>query len=512
MTIYYVKKHAGKSEGTEANPFHTLNEANKAAKPKDIVLVGPGTYYETLKLETPDVYWLNWEEELPVLDGRYAPGERLPNGNMPAEDAKKKYLPGSDYGKMVDIRAEKVRFEGFVIQNVAGQPVGMYANGAQLINCIIDHAYGGAINAANCSGITIQGNVIQRCNQKRYDPTNEKGGPAGVQVTVLLKTVKNAVVIGNEISYNHGEGLGISLDSEDCLIRDNVIHTNLHMQIVVNHAQNNTFDANFVYHDGTEEFLQRSSGDAPAGIMITDEHGRASQGWKPSRGNRFINNIVAFCSDSFNVRSSKNSSGALRDTLVAHNTFYEALAENTEAFGIRIPPSDHSNSHFINNIVYQSTGTVALVPGGKGITFANNNWSRLPDQKARGKGDTVGDPGFTNHDREFPLPIDFLPRDPDGVVIGKAQVRNDVRYDYFQEVRDGLTIGAIDPVVNVEPDPPDEEEPTPDPVPPVPAWVIEELHGIIAQAAQLLDAARGLLEAAEELNKSHAAESTGANE
>lgn len=497
MAIFYVKKHEGPSQGTKVNPFHTLNEANDVAKDKDTVLVHGGTYHETLRLKTPGVNWYSLDWQAPVIDGRYSPGERLPNGNMPAEDAKKNYLPGSDYGKMVNITAERVTFSGFVIQNVAGQPLGILANGVTVSDCIIDFAYGGGINVSDCSGVSLINNVVQRCNQKRYDPTNTKGGPAGVQVTVLLKGVKNSLISGNEISFNHGEGLGVSLDSSDNLIQDNTIHTNLHMQMLVNHAQDNVFNANLIYHRGDKEFLQRSSGDPPAGIMITDEKARADKG-SPSRGNTFTNNIVAFCSDNFNVRASKNSTGALRDTLVAHNTFWEATTENTEAFGIRIPPSDHSNSKFINNIVYQSTGTVALAPGGKGVEFRNNNWSRNPGDKAKGPGDTVGDPRLAGPiDREDMLALDFTPTAASELILGRAFPLASVPEDYFHDGRDGekADIGAIEYAPDVLPEPDPDPEPEPEPTnEPVPQWVIEGLTGIIAQATTLAGSATELLE------------------
>lgn len=402
MAILYVdgdKGNDNSGNGSSSKPWKTLAKANSNVKSGDTVLVRSAVYHESVNITTANTTWKADAGHTPILDGRYSPSERLPNGNMPSFDAKKSYIPGSMYGKMINIQANNVTVEGFVIRNVAGQPVGILGNNATLRDCTLDFAYGGGINVENVQGMLIENVRMYRCNQKRYDPTNTKGGPANVQVNLLLKRVRNGIIRGCEIAYNHGEGIGLALESRNCIVENCHVHTNLHMHIVINHAQNNIIRNNFVYHSNDPEFVQRKSGDPPTGIVISDENQRREKlGLAHSEGNLIYNNIVVGMGQNFVARYSKNSAGALRKTYVGYNTFVNAYKNNGTAVNVRIPPaSDHNNSVFENNIIIQDSGNIAQVPGGNQILFRNNIWSQNPGAAAKGTGDGIGDPKLLNH-------------------------------------------------------------------------------------------------------------------
>lgn len=402
MATLYVDGNSGNDssgDGSNVRPWKTLGQANSRVRSGDTVLVRSATYNETLSIRTANTTWQADEGHTPVLDGRYTPNERLPNGNMPSFNAKGSYLPGSQFGKMVDIRADEVTVDGFVIRNVAGQPVGMLGNQAKLLNCTLDFAYGGGIMVEDVQSPLVENVKMYRCNQKRYDPTNTTGGPANVQVNLLFKNIRDGVIRGCELAYNHGEGIGLAIESRDCVVENCVLHTNLHMHIVINHAQNNIVRNNFVYHSNDPEFVQRKSGDPPTGIVISDELQRGQKlGLQRSEGNVIYNNIVVGMGQNFVARYSKNSAGALRKTYVGYNTFINAYKNNGTAVNVRIPPaSDHTGSIFENNIIIQDVGSVAQVPGGNQILFRNNVWSRNPGTSAQGAGDQVGNPNLLNH-------------------------------------------------------------------------------------------------------------------
>lgn len=281
---------------------------------------------------------------------------------------------------MITLGANNVTVEGFAVLNVAGQPVGITADHATLRNCTLDFAYGGGIHVEKVQSPLIEGIIMTNCNQKRYDLSNKDGGPAHVQVNLLFKWVQDGIVRDCTIAYNHGEGIAIALESRNCIVENNTVHTNLHMHIAVNHAQNNIIRNNFIYHLKKEEFVQRSSGDAPIGIIIADEMGRDTKlKVKRSEGNLIYNNIVVGMSQNFVARVSKNCIGALRNTRVFNNTFVNAQRKSGPPINIHIPPSDeHVDSVFENNIILQNEGLIAQVAGGGEILFRNNLWSREP--------------------------------------------------------------------------------------------------------------------------------------
>lgn len=402
MATLYVDGNNGNDNsgnGSSSKPWKTLGKANSSINSGDTVLVRGAVYNEVINITKANTIWKADAGHTPILDGRYSPSERLPNGNMPAVDAKKSYIPGTMYGKMINIQANNVTVEGFTIRNVAGQPVGILGDHAILRDCTLDFAYGGGINVDKVQSVLIENVKMYRCNQKRYDPTNTKGGPANVQVNLLLKSVRNGIIRGCQIAYNHGEGIGLAIESQNCIVENCLVHTNLHMHIVINHAQNNIIRNNFVFHSNDPEFVQRKSGDPPTGIVISDEHKRGEKlGLKRSEGNMIYNNIVVGMGQNFVARFSKNASGALRKTYVGHNTFVNAYKNNGTAVNVRIPPAtDHHNSVFENNIIIQDNGNIAQVPGGNQILFRNNVWSRNPGAAASGAGDGVGNPNLLDH-------------------------------------------------------------------------------------------------------------------
>lgn len=495
MAVFYVTKN-----GKDNNPgdeldrsILTIGRALKVSKPDDIILIGPGVYNEVVKIETPRLTLRALDpENWPVLDGRYTPAERLSNGNMPPPNAKKSYLPGSDYGKMLEFVADDVTVDGIVIRNVAGQPVGIRKNRARLLNAILTHAYGGGLVAENVTAPLIQNVEMTHCNQKRYDPTNTKGGPAKVQVNLLFKRVIEGVVRRCTIACNHGEGIALAMDSQWCVIEGNRVHTNLHMQIVINHAQNNIIRGNFVYHTNHPDFVQRKSGNPPTGIIISDENQRGQKhGLTPSSGNIIVNNIVTGTGQCFTARISNNANGALRKTYVGYNTFVEAAVNDGTPINIRIPAGGHSDSVFENNIIVQTKGTIARILAGSGVLCQNNLWSKKPPNQAAGAGDVVGDPLI---DPDVKLddatdPASFAPR-AGSPAAGKGLARPmpdpgklpipAVTADLLGRERPNFpTIGALEVATIDKPEEPQEPgDPTPEPEPqpepqPEPTWMNE---------------------------------------
>lgn len=461
MSTYYIAPDGNdKNAGSKEKPWKTFAHALKQVKAGDTVLVRSGLYHEVVNIKCANTTWKSEDpNRKPVLDGGYSPSVRRFDGIMPPPNAQKNFLPGSEYGKMVTIAADNVTVDGFEIRNVAGQPVGITADNAKLRNCILNFAYGGGIHAENVRAPLIENVVMTHCNQKRYDPKNTGGGPAKVQVNLLFKRVQGGVVRGCEIARNHGEGIGIAVESQNCIVENNTIHTNLHMHIVLNHAQNNIIRNNFIYHLKEPDFLQRSSGDAPIGILIADEMGRNQKlQLRRSEGNLIYNNIVVGMSQNFAARESKNSYGALRNTRIFNNTFVNAQRKSSPPINVRIPPSsEHANSFFENNLIVQDEGVIAQVGGGKEVLCRNNLWSREPPAAAKGPGDKVGNPYLQNHKAMPPAPTHFQLTSRSSLAIDAA-LKTNLTEDFFRAKRDGQPdIGAHEYNGKVEdvPEPPE---------------------------------------------------------
>jgi hypothetical protein len=56
----------------------------------------------------------------------------------------------------------------------------------------------------------------------------------------------------------------------------------------------------------------------------------------------------------------------------------------------------HFNTRIVNNIILQSSGTMANVDTAAGLIFEHNLWSRTPSTNVRGVGDIYADPQLVN--------------------------------------------------------------------------------------------------------------------
>lgn len=439
MSTYTIAQDGNdKNIGSKEQPWKTFAHATSRLKAGDTILVRSGTYREILNIKCANTTWKAEDaNRKPILDGGYGEFARRSDDTMPPPNAQKSYLPGSEYGKMITLGADNVTVDGFEVRNVAGQPVGITADDAKLRNCTLLFAYGGGIHAENVRAPLIENVRMSHCNQKRYDPGKVGGGPAGVQVNLLFKRVHGGVIRGCEIARNHGEGIGIAVESQNCVVENNIIHTNLHMHIVLNHAQNNIIRNNFIYHLKEPAFMQRSSGDAPIGILLADEMGRNEKlQLRRSEGNLIYNNIVVGMSQNFAARESKNSYGALLNTRIFNNTFVNAQRKSGPPINVRIPSTDqHANSFFENNLIVQDEGVIAQVASGKDLLCRNNLWSREPPAAAKGPGDQIGDPHLQSPKVFPPAPTHFKLTAKSTLAIDAA-LKTNVSEDYFRTRRD----------------------------------------------------------------------------
>ncbi|MCC6752290.1 MAG: right-handed parallel beta-helix repeat-containing protein [Deltaproteobacteria bacterium] len=385
-------------EGTDTRPFRTLRRAHTAAAPGDTVRIRSATYHEELGITKAHTTWIADSGHHPVIDGGYHEGlsglGALEQGRLPAPDSSSVYLPGSAHGAMVRLQAEGVRVEGLIVQNIAG--VGIASSGSNTVvrNCTVDFVYGACLLVSSGSSrpenVLVEGNRLTRCSVKRYDPSRDAPGPAGVQTCLQVVNASQVRVRRNEVAYCHAEGINAGKGSQDVIIEENLVHTNLHVHIYVCRGERAIVRNNFVYHSGLAEFAE---GKLPGGIVIGDERASGYPSW--SDHTQVYNNVVVGMGRNFHVRNNDKAQAGydtqLDHSYVGFNTFVNA----TEV-GVQIDANQRGRAHraslFENNLILQRRGTVAKLEGVAGVTFRSNLWSSPPPAAGRGPGDQLGDP------------------------------------------------------------------------------------------------------------------------
>ncbi|MFJ6572132.1 right-handed parallel beta-helix repeat-containing protein [Streptomyces sp. NPDC091292] len=272
----------------------TISAAVSLAKPGDLVLVAPGVYHESVKIDTARITLRGESREKVVIDGQLrrpngvvvtAPGVAVENLTVrkntqngvlvTGSAAAVAGLPGSGG---YDTGDEPVSLlKSFLVSHVTATRnglYGIYAFSAQ--NGVIEHSYtsGGAdsgIYAGQCKPcrIVVRDNVAE-LNAVGYEGTNASGdmyvvGNRLVGNRVGLTTSsdhqekllpqRDAVVAGNLIADNQqartpvqadgGWGLGIGVDggSDNQFIR-NRITSNTHAGLVITATADLTADRN----------------------------------------------------------------------------------------------------------------------------------------------------------------------------------------------------------------------------------------------------------------------------
>jgi hypothetical protein len=193
------------TDGSETQPFSTVQAAIDAACPGDTILIAPGQYTENINLTVANI----------VLSG-YAP-------ELAIEDvAENVILDGNELGTTLFVSGENTVVSHLTIQNgKSGYGAGLYLSGANqstVHNCIIRDnigtgditAHGIALNASNC--------VIEDClvtgNYGRKHTVNTGGSD---------NIIRNCRIVDNN-AWETGGGIVVYTNRmliENCYIAEN---------------------------------------------------------------------------------------------------------------------------------------------------------------------------------------------------------------------------------------------------------------------------------------------------
>jgi F5/8 type C domain/Fibronectin type III domain/Right handed beta helix region len=355
-TNYYVDATNGDNTNnngqSEATAWKTLKYAESQLSDGDVVFVRGDTYHENFTIDIANVTFQNYPGESPVIDGNET-------------------LPGGEWGILVNITANGVTFDGFEVRESTGLGISL-SGGDNIVvrNCTAHETfqqtlrvYRGADNALieNCD--------LHHGSKRRW--YYENGHPEYITPwtpTVTTKTCANPTFRSCKIHDSYWEGIDIGNETIGATVEYCEIYGNPRLQLYLCCSGNSIVRYNLIY--GT------TNGNGP-GIWVSNEEWCYDYG--EGSGHKIYGNLVANTRYNFWIGGNRTRP---TDKITAYNnTFVEA----TE-YGVKVESGTNAGHVFKNNIIWQTDGQIANIPGGR-VTCDYNLWSRIPDVDAQGPND-----------------------------------------------------------------------------------------------------------------------------
>lgn len=466
MTTYAV--------GPSGADFRTLADAERAAKPGDIIIVRSGVYRELVKLVTPGVIWRADVGESPVIDGGW-------NGTTII----------SGFINLVAIPGDGVVFDGFRVINSPGRGIATSGNGVVIRLNVVNNCYHTGIlaNGSGANGISdvlIEFNTLTLLGMGRLAT-----GGGRVSGSLATVNVHNSVIRGNSVSGGHGEGINIDKGSYEIEADGNIVHDCAHAYVYFNHSRNCVARNNVLYNSQDPDFHHDAGW--PAGVVFGDERS-ASETFAPQSGNVFENNLIVNLGKLLQVRNNDKAQAGydtqLKNHIIRGNTFISGVAtDETIDIQENMRGRPHQSSVFENNIVLGKPGRC----NAPGVRFEHNAWTVEQPANMRSGSDVR----FTVADLTAPL-----------TTINGSYKGSDFSIENYRPVAGSVLdgeFGALD-AIQVEPPP----DPDPEPETPwretlderervlianveafyggIPAWIPDQwVYGLVGKLAALLD-------------------------
>ena len=405
-SLYVATTGNDANPGTQAAPFRTIDKASWVAKPGDVVNVRGGVYNTIVYIASKGtaaarITFQSFPGEKAIIDGTNTPANKVLVS-----------LGGTEY----------VDFKGFEVRNAPY--IGISAWGTKhtrVLDNLVHHAvrngiYAGYSAYGTSSDVTIEGNTVHNTVLENQNHTWQGGWAAAVAVHLTAR----ATVANNKIYNNDGEGV-IAVLANNVTVRKNEIFDNFSMGVYMDNARFTTVDSNLIYSTGNTRYYRE--GFPGMGIAVANEVYSTSN---PSTDNTIVNNIVIGTRWGFFYGNFENG-GGLKNTLVAHNTFYKPAQA-----AIEIWQDAHVNNTIENNISVSGGAPIVTLQGG-GTTFRSNLWyGATPVSLASGAGDLYADPLFVNGGGFRADDYKLRPLSP---AIHTAVASTRVTTDYFGNAR-----------------------------------------------------------------------------
>jgi len=324
---------------------------------------------------------------------------------------------------LVRIRGNYVTFKNIDIAFSGGRGIQTEGSYDILAGLNIHNTWNNALHVFG-SDTLVENNVIWRGAESNFCggsggrrgcngdwPAGLAWGEAGGSSSPGL--ANHITIRGNTIYNNSGEGV-LCMHTDYSVVENNVVYDNWGLGIDLDKCAYATVQKNLIYYTTDKNWWRTtdSSGNPimpGSGILISNEYALASGSTYPlGHDRKIVNNIIVGAGSGITFWPGDGSGGEfdrsrLINDVIANNTLVEAQNSGT---GITImqPPLaglPHTNTRVANNIILQSSGTMAEVGTAAGLTFDHNLWSRTPLEDVRGAGDVYADPQLVdpNHVR-----------------------------------------------------------------------------------------------------------------
>lgn len=423
--IYYVAPDGDDDNaGTFLDPWLTIQKGVDTVQPGDTVYVRAGIYFETITIGVSGIVISGYLDERPVIDGEFLrPVETL-------------------WSPLVSIGGGDILFEQFEIRNSLGKGIGVdgrWTPERPRFVIIRDVWIHDIVTAGVCVW-SADDVTVENCEIGMTNLVNDTSGPY-YQANVWMGAVRpkygrGFIIKGNLIYQSYGECINVHGAAHDVVIEDNIIYDCWGPAVYTPNSWDVLIQRNLIYHTIDPRFLRGET--ESAGITLAEEP--PSTGPGELERITIVNNLVMGYSSNFKIyRDSPDGDVGLKDCLIAHNTFVDAHAESGWCRSINIPPGNHYNSRFENNIILQDDPNCGLARYGGdsgAVIFSHNLWSGTPISEVMSPNDIVGDPELTRAGATVPgeLTSDYFKLDSTSPAIDAAKVI-EVSLDFFGTLR-----------------------------------------------------------------------------
>lgn len=350
---------SGTSTGS---PKLSLSSALSSSSAGDVIKMMGGTYYYGRQdlnkggTSSAPITIEPYNSTAVIIDGQYS---------------------GSMY-EMLFVRAPYLTIKGITVTNVNGKGITIWqTNNVILDGVTVQNSQQGGIAVLGGTGegksapgtlapvfrasdITIR-NCIARWNVRNNSARN---WDSGWQMAVNAVEAKNVTVSNCQVYENWGEGIGSHL-VDNLQMRQNTVYDNFSVNVYLDHTRNSVVERNFITTNWNSNHYR--FGTPATGIGNANEYYEYSY---PNRNNKYLNNIVYSGRCAFYYGNFLQGGGLVNDT-IANNTF----VSNGSSPTVSVDWDNHSNTRFVNNIVYNAgSANLAWHPTGSGITCSNTSW------------------------------------------------------------------------------------------------------------------------------------------
>lgn len=356
-TTYYVAVTGSDSnDGSEANPWRTIQHAADNLSAGDTVLVHGGIYEEAVTINVSgsagdgDVTFRSFAGETAVLDGS--------NLTVPNSDSALFLIDSQSY-----VTIDGFELRNYRTSNSSRVPMGIYVSGnahhISLLNNKIHQIETTAGAAGNAHGIAIYGteaaNAITEITIQGNELYDLRLGNS--EALVLNGNVTNFLIESNLVHDNDNIGIdligfeGTAPDTAVDQARDGVVRNNIvyNIDTITNPAYGGEQSAAGIYVDGGTRIIieQNEVYQSNFGIEIASEHSGQATSEIMVRNNLLYHNHTAGLA----MGGYDTDRGSTEDCFIINNTFFENDSNHTGSGELYVQ-FDTQNNVIKNNIFY----------------------------------------------------------------------------------------------------------------------------------------------------------------